>query len=246
MNNRNSLLSFNLIISVSVLMCACVRPPEQPRVEQPSAPEAVPPQATATSENEDREKALKLPPPSASDVRNAITRMYKNAVIVDASRFMAGDFNGDGDQDVAVVVMPAEGMIAELNSEVANWILGEPKNVVLPDPNKRTQILGHSQPTRVEQSDTLLAVLHGYGAAGWRDPRARQTYLLRNAVGTNMKTQQLTNGLQMVNGKKSVPKLRGDVISEAIAGEQGLLYYTGAKYAWYRTSVADKTVASRR
>ena len=239
MRKRSSFRLFNFIISISLIMCACVSPPEQPRVEQPPTPEAVQPQSTAI----DKEApALKLPPPSSADVRSAIARTYKNAVLVDSNRFCIGDFNGDGDQDVAVVVRPADGSLEELNSEVANWILEDPQKIVLPDPTKTTQVLGHSEPTHVEQSDTLLAVLHGFGPAGWRDPRARQTYLLRNAAGANIKTQQLADVLKTIKGK-TLMRLHGDVINESIAGEAGFLYYTGAKYAWYR---ADKAVASRR
>jgi hypothetical protein len=242
--NRTKL--FSLIFLVAVIVCGCVKPPEQPRAEQPAPPEAVQPPAPAAEEPKP-EPALKLTPPAPGEVRNAIARTYQNAVIVDTGRFFVGDFNGDGFQDVAVVVKPAEGMLAELNNEVANWILEEPQKVVLPDPTKTTQQLPHRpDPTRVEQSDILLAVLHGYGPAGWRDPRARQTYLLKNAVGNNMKSEQLAQVLRMVRAKGTLPKLRGDVISEAIAGESGLLYYTGAKYAWYRTKRGDGAVASRR
>lgn len=237
-------LPLSLILLAVVLSCGCVKPPEQPRAEQPAPPEAVQPPA---AEEPKSDPTLKLSVPAPGEVRSAIARIYKNAVIVDPARFILGDFNGDGLQDVAVVVKPAEGMLAELNSEVANWILEEPRKVVLPDPNKTTrQFPPRPEPTRVEQSDTLLAVLHGYGPAGWRDPQARQTYLLKNAVGINMKSELLAEALRMVGGKRGSPKLLGTVISEAIAGEPGLLYYTGAKYAWHGTSRGDGTGASRR
>jgi hypothetical protein len=233
-----------LLLTAAVMMCGCVKPPEQPRLEQPAAPETA--QPSPVTEESKTEPAVHLSSPAPSEVSNAIERMYKNAVIVEAGRFVVGDFNGDGAQDVAVVVKPAEGMLAELNSEVANWILEEPQKVVLPDPSKTTQQLPHRpEPTRVERSDTLLAVLHGYGPAGWRDPRAMQTYLLKNAVGSNMKSQSLTEGLKTARGK-GVPKLLGDIIKEAIGGESGFLYYTGARYAWFRTASADRNVTSRR
>jgi hypothetical protein len=244
MVSKMSTRLLGLIFLLAVIMSGCVKPPEQPRVEQHAAPEAVQPPAPAI---EEAKPDVKLPPPNSAEVRNAIARIYKNAVIVEADRFIVGDFNGDGFQDVAVVVKPAEDMLAEINSEVANWILEDPQTIVLPDPNKTTQPFPHQPPpAKVAQSDTLLAVLHGYGPTGWRDPRARQTYLLRNGAGANMKSQQLTDALRMVRGKMGSPKLSGDVINQTIAGSSGFLYYTGAKYKWYKTGGADGTVASRR
>jgi hypothetical protein len=237
-------LPVSLILLMVVILCSCVKPPEQPTAEQPAQPEAVQPPAT---EEPQPEPTLKLPTPSAAEVRNAIARIYKNAVIVDITRFIVGDFNGDGFQDLAAVVRPAEGKLTEINNEVANWILEDPQKIVLPDPKKSVQQFPHlPEPTRVDRMDILLAVLHGYGSDGWRDQRARQTYLLKNAVGNNMKSEQLANVLRMIRGKGNLPRLRGDVISEAIAGESGILYYTGAKYAWLGTSRGDGTVASRK
>lgn len=68
-----------------------------------------------------------------------------------------------------------------------------------------------------------------------------QTYLLKNAVGNKMKSERLTDMLRMLRGKGNLPRLRGDVISEAIAGEPGLLYYTGAKVrvAWDKSRGRD-------
>ena len=237
-------LPAGLILLMVLISCGCVRPPEQPIAEQPAQPQALQPPAT---EEPQPEPALKLPTPAAAEVRNAIARIYKNAVIVSPTGFITGDFNGDGFQDIAAVVRPAEGMLTEINNEVANWILEEPQKVVLPDPKKTVQQFPHRpEPTRVAQSDVLLAVLHGYGAAGWRDQRAMQTYLLKNAVGNNMKSERLADVLRMVRGKGDLPRLRGDVISESMAGESGLLYFTGAKYAWLGTNRADGAVASAK
>jgi hypothetical protein len=243
---QTKVLLFGFLLAAQyAVMTGCVKPPEQPRIEQPPTPETVQPAATAT-EQAKPEKALKLPTPTQAEVRSAIARIYKDAVIVDANRFVVGDFNGDGSEDVAVVVNPAMGTLAEINSEVANWILEDPQKVVLPDPHKTTQPLAPPpKPTHVDQSDTLLAVLHGYGPSGWRDPKSRQTYLLRNAVGSNLKTHPLADLLTASNSKAKLPKLRGDVISETIGEASGFLYYTGAKYAWYRRGPIGKSIASR-
>lgn len=237
-------LPISLILLMVVILCGCVKPPEQPSAEQPAQPEALQPPAT---EEPQPEPTLKLPTPTSAEVRNAIARIYKNAVIVGTTGFIVGDFNGDGFQDLAAVVRPAEGMLTEINSEVANWILEEPQKITLPDPNKTVQQFPHRpEPTRVEKLDILLAVLHGYGSAGWRDQRAMQTYLLKNAVGNDMKSEKLANVLRTIRRKGNLPRIQGDVISEAIAGESGILYYTGAKYAWLGTTRGDGTVASRK
>jgi hypothetical protein len=78
----------------------------------------------------------------------------------------------------------------------------------------------------------MLAVIHGYGANGWRDPQATQTYLLKNAVGSDMKSHPLKEFAAMNQGKK-LPRLRGDVVGEMLQGKAGYLYFAGATYAWY-------------
>lgn len=239
----NLLLLCAALASGSIAMSGCVAPPDPPRAEQQPSPESVLPPATPTEQVVSEKAPALLPAPTQAEVKSAIARMYKNAVTVDAGRFVVGDFNGDGSQDVAVVVKPATGMLSEINSEVANWILEDPHKIVLPDPTKATQPLAPlPKPTRVEQSDTLLAVLHGHGSAGWRNPESRQTYLLRNAAGDNLKTQQPV-ALLRTNDKPRLPRLRGDVISETIGPESGFLYYSGAKYVWYPQG--GKAIAAR-
>lgn len=183
------------------------------------------------------EKTPYLPLPRSAEVQEAITRVYQNAVSVEAGRnpsFIVGDFNADSSEDLVVVVKPAEGMLPEINSEVANWILEDPQKVVLPDLNRRVQRPPPKpEPARVVKGEVLLAVIHGYGSNGWRNPAAKQTYLLKNAVGSNMRSQPIKELLSLTEGQAKLPRSNGDAISEMLAGDPGFLYWTGAKYAWY-------------
>ena len=81
-------------------------------------------------------------------------------------------------------------------------------------------------------TDVLLAVIHGYGTEGWRDPQATQTYLLKNVAGSAMETHA---GKEFItaNRNKKLPTLRGDLIAEMLDGKSGYLYYSGASYSWY-------------
>lgn len=233
-SREKNLVLFGL--TLAVVMAGCEKAPEPPRAEQPPPAEAVLPPATATVEVRP-EPAANLSPPTQDEVRGAVARVYKDAVVVDTSRFAVGDFNGDGSQDLAVAVTPATTMLGEINSEVANWILEDPQKIVLPDPKKTTQRLAPvPAPTRVAQSDVLLVVLHGHGPSGWRNPESRQTYLLKNAVGAGIRSQKMTTLQKANTGKTALPKLLGDVISETLGAEPGFLYYNGSKYVWYPRS----------
>ena len=242
-SREKNLVLFGL--ALALVMVGCAKAPEPPRAEQPPPAEAVLPPATPTVEVKP-EPAAKLPPPTQDEVRGAVARVYKDTVVVDTNRFAVGDFNGDGSQDLAVVVTPATGMLGEINSEVANWILEDPQKIVLPDPKKAAQPMAPvPAPTRVVQSDVLLVVLHGHGPSGWRSPESRQTYLLKNAAEGGIKSQQITTVLKDNGGKPPLLKLRGDVISETLGAEPGFLYYNGSKYVWYPRSRGAESFASK-
>jgi hypothetical protein len=176
-----------------------------------------------------------LPSPEPSEVREVIKRVYQEVITVYAKsdkHFIAGDFNGDQSQDIAVVVKPADGKLADINSDLANWIIVDAQPARTPVAKTLTRPTPPA-PVKVEPSDLLLAVIHGYGSTGWRDPQARQTYLLKNAVGSDMKLQPLKTALKAATDKRKLPRLRGDVVIEKMAGQTGFLYWTGARYAWY-------------
>jgi hypothetical protein len=44
----------------------------------------------------------------------------------------------------------------------------------------------------------------------------------------------LKEAIKIVGKYKDPPQLRGDVVSETLDNKPGLLYYTGAQYAWRR------------
>ncbi|MGB8507624.1 MAG: hypothetical protein WCD76_04400, partial [Pyrinomonadaceae bacterium] len=180
-----------------------------------------------------------LSPPLPAEISAALARTYQHNVDFDerGARAVAGDFNGDGSLDLAVVVRPSKGKTGELNGEYANWIVEDPMKVAVPDPRSFDPHQGVQKLspdtglTRVEANDTLLVIIHGHMEAGWRNPDARQTFLLRNAVGDEMKSGKRSDVAS--EARKGMPRLRGDVIREKLGGEAGFLYWTGAKYGWF-------------
>ena len=162
------------------------------------------------------------PQPTEAELRAAIQRNYGDAVTLDHSSptpFMLGDFNGDNSEDIAIFVKPGSGKLSELNSEYVNWILEDPQHV--------THISRD-----VKRNDLLLAVIHGHKREGWRNDLARETYLLKNAVGAEFATQSI-NQLRTTGESRSLPQLHGDVIREKLNGNGGIIYWNGAKYAWH-------------
>jgi hypothetical protein len=170
-------------------------------------------------------KIAQQPSPTLAEVNEAVTRVFKNAATLDSKHepnFFTGDFNGDDSQDVAVILKPAKEKLAEMNQEFPPWILKDPLSAAnRPAP-----------PLRIAASDVLLAIIHGYGPSGWRDSQATQTYLLRNAVGLEVKAYPKSH-FASANQGKTLPRLSGDLIGENLSGKSVYLYFTGAQYSWY-------------
>jgi hypothetical protein len=181
--------------------------------------------------------ASAAPPPAtpqAAEVTDKIARVFQGAVRPDpahAGSALVGDFNDDGSEDIAVVVKPDPARLEEINGEVANWVLIDPQKVVLPDPNKAVQAPPRAEPVKVAANDVLLAVVHGYQKEGWRNPAAQQTYLLKNAVGTDLRAVAWQDAFGIP--QSSTPHRHGDVLREDLNHSPGFIYWTGAKYAWH-------------
>jgi hypothetical protein len=200
-----------------------------------ASPAPRPEQTAPTPAAQKQEASPAAAPPAATldEVQGAVTRVYKQAVVFNKDSrvpFVVGDFNGDGSQDIAVVVSPAKGKLAEINSEYAGWLVTDPQKVTPAEVRGDVKILPRrSEPAKVREGDTLLAVIHGYRSNGWRDPLSSQTFLLRNASDGEMKVEPPDAA-----HREKLHALRGDVIRERMAGEDGFLYWTGSNYAWFR------------
>jgi hypothetical protein len=228
-----------LIVLAAVHLCGCAKPPAQALKEEP-----VPLNSAAFNPLPVPKEIPKLPPPTLEQVQEAVKRVFKDSVVIDASRapsYFVGDFNGDQSQDLAIVLKPAAGKLQELNQEFPNWLAREPMKLVLarskplarPAPDTRLPNPAAGQTVRFEQSDVLLAVIHGYGPKGWHDPEATQTHLLRDVVGANMRIQPLSEAAKAYKGIKPFPAIYGDLIQETLVGQPGFLHFAGSTYSWY-------------
>lgn len=207
---------------------ACTEP-KRPHAESaaqgtPTPASAATPETAATPAAPNAARPPELVGASPDDLRECVKRVYGDAVTVEEGRpdnYVTGDFNGDGSQDIAVVVRPARGKLDEINDELANWILVDPREVRTPDAAK-TPAKPDATPGRVTvaQDDILLAIIHGHRDEGWRNPAATQTYLLKNAAGNDLKA------------RPRLPGRKPDVISETLAGREGFLLWNGARYFW--------------
>ncbi|HEY6805002.1 MAG TPA: hypothetical protein VI306_15615 [Pyrinomonadaceae bacterium] len=158
------------------------------------------------------------------EVEEAVKRVFKDSAVIDANanpNFFVGDFNGDLSQDLAVVIKPAAGKLPAMNEEYPSWLLRDPTI----DSDKRPSL-------KVADQETLLAIIHGYGNNNWRDPQATQTFLLKNAVGSNMSIVTGKDFATSNKGHKS-PPAEGDLIGETLHGTNGYLYFATSSYAWY-------------
>jgi hypothetical protein len=164
------------------------------------------------------------PPPAAkvSEVQAAVKRVFKDGAVLNTDynpSFLAGDFNGDASQDIAVILRPVK--LDVMNQELPPWLVREPRATPANRPS-----------AKIEQNDVLLAVIHGYGANDWRDPEATQTFILKNVVGHDLKIHSPKEFVEANSGRK-LPRPQGDLIGETVQGTPGFLYYAKSTYSWY-------------
>jgi hypothetical protein len=227
-----------LVVCAPLLLAACAGRREATEVVTQTPAPAPAQNSAATQPTQAPSPAASATPtpapPQASEVNDKLARVFQGAVQIGAGAAggaLVGDFNGDGSEDIAVPVKPAAGKIGEVNSEVANWILGDPQGVVPPDPKETVRRLPAEERVKLQPDDALLAVVHGYQQAGWRNPAAQQAYLLKNPAARSLRAE--TKQEAAAEFKAVALHLHGDIIREDAGAAPGFLYWTGGKYAWF-------------
>ena len=224
MTRHRALILFSVpLASVMLISCSKSTDTAKTRELQPQ-PISMPSLPAVAQSTPTPAPPKELAPPKTEEVNDAVVRVFNKAVTVDSTytpSVLVGDFNGDGSGDIAIALKPNPAALAEINSELANWALEDVK---------QAEQTAKPASVKAEKTDTLIAIIHGVGAKGWRNPEARQTFLLRNATGTKPVVEPPEKPSASNTSRSPTP--RGDVIKETINGHPGLIYWNGARYAW--------------
>jgi hypothetical protein len=175
----------------------------------------------------------KLPPPSKAEVDAAFRGIFGDDLIAEhgsSQSFIVGDFNGDESEDLAVIARPAPGKLEDINSELANWIIQDADKAFIPDPKKAVVKPPLVERPRIASGEEILAIIHGVGPRGWRNPEARQAYIVKHAAATFEGTAPSIS--QKAIRAMHLP-VETDIIKEVRNNKKGFLFWTGGVYAWH-------------
>lgn len=218
-----------LAIAAGVVFSSALK--RAPLVERPLPPSpAAPEQLRPPVVNAD------FSPPRAGEVTTVLYRAFGDVVEIERDASTVGDFNGDGSPDLAVDVRAVEAHAGEINDPVANWTVQDCE--VSPD---ALAVETPPSPAMVRNHELLLAVVHGFGRRGWRDPASRQAYLVKGAL----------EGPWTPRSRDRYPELDspsdrqlGDVLAGA-SSAGAIAYWTGARYVCRSGAAARLRVPTR-
>lgn len=206
------------VVSLS-LVAGCRR---GPRVEEaPAIPVTTPPSASPAA------AATPLAPPTAADVQSKLEQVFHGAVraVGTPDSFAAGDFNRDGLTDLAALADVSPERVGDVNDGLAAWI------VLDASVGPITPKTGAVPPRpHLAAGERVLVVINAFDEAGWRNPEARQTYILKGVTGGPLGGTAMAS----VAGRTSVllgPPFGDALISQA-GTRRGFVFFLNGRYSW--------------
>jgi hypothetical protein len=232
MNRAKSLSPVRLVLVVAILAAlqGCTSNQAQ-NIEKPIDAATLKPAPAASPAVPSR-----LPPPTKAQVKEAFQRVFGEDLVAQSEEgsgqatFIVGDFNGDQSEDLAIIVRPAAGKLDDINSELANWIIQDADKAFIAPPGKAVVVPPKQARPRVERGEQLLAIIHGVGPEGWRNPQARQAYIVKHAAATFEGTAPSIS--QKAIRAMHLP-VETDIIKEVRNNKKGFVFWTGGVYAWH-------------
>src|SRR5262245_40938387 len=201
------------VLAFLAIICSC-----KPSTTRPEAP-IVEMGFTSTATNSENAASPSAALPATLDeAQQAVSQVFADDVKLateDERPLLVGDFNGDSSADIAIVVRPNVGKLAEINSPFANWSVQDPGHTFGAPRDK--PVVHLPPPPHLEsivKQEPVLAIIHGSGRSGWRDPGARQSFLLTHAVGSSLRVDAPSSTLKRDVGAFPIA---ADVITESLA-----------------------------
>src|SRR5689334_17118738 len=172
---RSGLMKHCYLLVLALVLCACSSRPAA------TAERAVDPKNAAQVAPLEASGSIPSAPASSAEVDAILRRNFGSGVVsrTQEGSFVTGDFNGDGSQDLAVVVRFGRSKLDTINDPLSNWTIQDAAQAFLPSGSQRVVFRTRGARTVVRPKEPLIAVVHGTGSQGWRDALARQTYLVR-------------------------------------------------------------------
>ena len=231
MSHRPTLFFICIAILTVTALPGCKSSQNPAAVEKPIAVASSQPSPAAEAK-----PAPKLEPPTQSEVKDAFTRVFGDDLVArfGPDSFIVGDFNGDESEDIAIIARPAPGKVADINSELANWIIQDADKAFIPPPDKRVVLPPAQKRPQIGRDEEVLAIIHGFGQQGWRNPDARQAFLVKNAAAKFVGTAPSLS--QKAIRAMKLP-VETEIIKQLRNNRKGFLFWTGGNYAWHPSEI---------
>ena len=129
-----------------------------------------------------------------------------------------------------MIARPAASKLDDVNNELANWTIQDADKAFIPPPGKKVVVPPKQERPRVEPGEQVLAIIHGFGPTGWRNPDARQAYIVKHAAASLQGTAPSIS--QKAIRAMKLP-VETEIIKEIRNNKKGFLFWTGGAYAWH-------------